>query len=382
MTTPTPIRSWTLPSDLAGFLHWSFWLKVSLLIVGSLMFLEVGDGAKFQPAQTLFALGVSFVVVSTLAWEWKVFGKPSIPANLAIHILMMIGCYCLLIRLKGEVGPKQWTILGAITSVFDWANQLLGFIPQPLFEMLTSPVTMLTFLGVCVALALNRAWAAALLIFMGSIALGTELISGGPDVKWVVAGLACVGFALRLQYSPPEHRHYWSVVHRAWDVGTSHIRGDLELKRILLKEIVERRLPLTERRCLSLVRQGLAKAHDDSDVLVCATRVVDQLVHEDGLCVVISDSGRKALVPLQSLMDHEQNDVFARVAQVPKFAVVLAITILWVLSPVDLIPDNIPIVGPLDDVGAVVATAAMIVRSKRRRLLTKSTVDQKDIFSV
>ncbi|MBK8038377.1 MAG: DUF1232 domain-containing protein [Verrucomicrobiaceae bacterium] len=81
-------------------------------------------------------------------------------------------------------------------------------------------------------------------------------------------------------------------------------------------------------------------------------------------------------------MDHEQNDVFARVAQVPKFAVVLAITILWVLSPVDLIPDNIPIVGPLDDVGAVVATAAMIVRSKRRRLLTKSTVDQKDIFSV
>ncbi len=344
------------------------------------MFLEVGYGTRFQAAQTLFALGVSFVVVSTLAWEWKVFGKPHIAANLLIHLLTMASCFCLLIRLKGEIGPKQWTILGTITGVFDWANQLLGFIPQQLFEMLRSPVTMLAFVGVCVALALSRACAAALLIFMASIALGTELISGGPDVGWVLGGLICAGLALRLQYSPPELRHYWSSVHRSWEVGTSHVRGDLELKRITLKELVERKLPLTERRSLALVRQGLAKNHDDSDVLICASRVVDQLVHEDGLCVVVSDMGRKTLVPILSILDHEKHDVFAKVAQIPKFAVAIVITVLWVLSPIDLIPDNIPIVGPLDDVGAVIATVAMIMRSKRRERMTSATLSPGGIF--
>ena len=43
---------------------------------------------------------------------------------------------------------------------------------------------------------------------------------------------------------------------------------------------------------------------------------------------------------------------------------VLVLLLVWLLSPIDLIPDFIPVLGPLDDV----VVAALILRFVRRRL--------------
>ena len=56
--------------------------------------------------------------------------------------------------------------------------------------------------------------------------------------------------------------------------------------------------------------------------------------------------------------------------QVPRRAkVALVIAIVWVISPIDLLPEFLPVIGPLDDVVAVVLLLRYAARSIPRETL-------------
>ncbi len=55
---------------------------------------------------------------------------------------------------------------------------------------------------------------------------------------------------------------------------------------------------------------------------------------------------------------------------VPRRAkVALLVAVLWVLSPIDLLPEFLPVIGPLDDVVAVVLLMRFAARSVPRPLI-------------
>jgi uncharacterized membrane protein YkvA (DUF1232 family) len=55
---------------------------------------------------------------------------------------------------------------------------------------------------------------------------------------------------------------------------------------------------------------------------------------------------------------------------VPRRAkVALLIAVLWVLSPIDLLPEFLPVIGPLDDIVAVVLLMRYAARSIRRDVI-------------
>ena len=59
-----------------------------------------------------------------------------------------------------------------------------------------------------------------------------------------------------------------------------------------------------------------------------------------------------------------------RSPEVPRRAkVALAIAVAWVVSPIDLIPEFLPVIGPLDDVVAVVLLVRYAARSIPRPVL-------------
>src|SRR5215207_3668764 len=59
--------------------------------------------------------------------------------------------------------------------------------------------------------------------------------------------------------------------------------------------------------------------------------------------------------------------------QVPRRAkIALLIAILWVLSPIDLIPEFLPVIGPLDDVVAVVLLLRYAARAIPRDVLLEA----------
>jgi uncharacterized membrane protein YkvA (DUF1232 family) len=56
--------------------------------------------------------------------------------------------------------------------------------------------------------------------------------------------------------------------------------------------------------------------------------------------------------------------------EVPRRAkVALLVAVLWVLSPIDLLPEFLPVIGPLDDVVAVVLLLRFAARSIPRAVL-------------
>ena len=59
--------------------------------------------------------------------------------------------------------------------------------------------------------------------------------------------------------------------------------------------------------------------------------------------------------------------------RVPRRArVALLVALLWVISPIDLLPEFLPVVGPLDDVVAVVLLLRYAARSVPRSLLLEA----------
>lgn len=57
-------------------------------------------------------------------------------------------------------------------------------------------------------------------------------------------------------------------------------------------------------------------------------------------------------------------------ASVPRRAkLALLVAVLWVLSPIDLLPEFLPVIGPLDDVVAVVLLMRYAARSVPRALI-------------
>lgn len=56
--------------------------------------------------------------------------------------------------------------------------------------------------------------------------------------------------------------------------------------------------------------------------------------------------------------------------EVPRRAkIALGVAVLWVVSPIDLIPEFLPVIGPLDDVVAVVLLLRYAARSVPRQVL-------------
>lgn len=62
--------------------------------------------------------------------------------------------------------------------------------------------------------------------------------------------------------------------------------------------------------------------------------------------------------------------------EVPRRAkIALAVAVVWVVSPVDLLPEFLPVIGPLDDVVAVVLLLRYAARSIPRSVLLEAWPD-------
>jgi uncharacterized membrane protein YkvA (DUF1232 family) len=58
---------------------------------------------------------------------------------------------------------------------------------------------------------------------------------------------------------------------------------------------------------------------------------------------------------------------------VPRRAkIALLVAVLWVLSPIDLIPEFLPVIGPLDDVVVVVLVLRYVARAVPREVLLEA----------
>ena len=96
----------------------------------------------------------------------------------------------------------------------------------------------------------------------------------------------------------------------------------------------------------------------------CALMVLLASRLPDGMLKQVVEFLPACVTTARRLRRHPDVPVRAKVA--------LLVAILWVLSPIDLIPEFLPVIGPLDDVVAVVLLLRYAARSIPRATLLEA----------
>lgn len=328
---------------------------LGLHFVACLFFAETGLAGRFVPAQALAALAIAFVIATTFCWQWRLFGDPRRPLDLAGHLAFFASLFFLVSRLYVK-NPASATLLDRISDFAKWGAGWLGGIPPQVFDAISSPGVALLFLAVCLALALPRSMALGAL---GAVAVVTfALTVTGPTFTnpgTLLLGVLALGVALWLQHDDAGERDYWSRFLALCEHDPA-VRGDLELKMRLLRRMRDEGRPLTEGECLGTVATALVCEPEDVRARTALARVANQLVRLDALSALYDGPGGKALTLRPN---PRPPDAFAQLANLPKLIVIALIAVVWILSPIDLLPDSTPLIGNLDDIAVALLSAVL-----------------------
>jgi hypothetical protein len=345
---------WNPDSRKLAALGWHF--------VACLFFAETGLAGRFVPAQALAAVAIAFVVATTLCWQWRLFGDPRRPLDLAGHLAFFASLFFLVSRLYVK-NPASATLLDRLSDFARSGAGWLGGIPPQIFDAISSPGVALLFLAVCLALALPRALALGALggIFALTLAL-TVTAPAFTAPGTLLCGVLALGAALCLQHDDAGERAYWTRFLALCEHDPA-VRGDLELKMRLLRRLRDEGRPLTEGECLGTVATALACEPEDVRARTALARVASQLVRRDALGALYDGPDGKALALRPN---PRPPDAFAHLANFPKLVVIALLAVVWILSPIDLIPDSTPLVGNLDDIAVALLSSVIAWRNLRR----------------
>ena len=347
--------------------HWRFYFGASLYIFAALLLCETGSERPLEITQGLFSGAIAFIVMATIAWRWKAFGNPNQLQNFIGHMLMFFCLFFFIMRMHVHATAEDITLLGMLSKTAGWIGKVSGLFPPSLADILKSPGLALMFLSICLAVSLRKDWAIGVLccVFFAAVAFALSREDFGAKLPFL-GGLMLFGGALSVQFNDAAKREFWQPIMDALEDGP-FVAGDLELRYRVLKRLNRIGRPLTEKEYIATIGRALHSESDDLLVTETAKRVVSQLVHADGLSEV-QDTPHGKVLSLSSHLEEAQSDVFSAIANVPVAIFIGIITILWVISPFDLIPDAIPGVGVIDDVVVSIISAKAISALFERRV--------------
>jgi hypothetical protein len=105
---------------------------------------------------------------------------------------------------------------------------------------------------------------------------------------------------------------------------------------------------MSEKGAFETVRRHYeAHARSAQEIALCARTVVNRLVYEHGILCLLGSSEGLSLAPSPRL--NVQESFFSQLGVWPRNVVLALIALVWLLLPLDALPDTVPFVGLLDD---------------------------------
>ena len=325
----------------------------------------------FEYQQGIATLVIAFSVCAALNWELCIFGKPG-GANLFLHLLQFFPMALLLARILGgpstsilpsswldhamEIGQKAWnTMMGKERFLPEWLTDLFRNWRISLYGVLTLFTLCLKNL---------RFKIAALLLWL-LIPLFSCVEQGG--MLWLFCGLPFLAAGMALQFCRYDHIVFYNNILRI--LNRSHNAMD----KMLLETIGRTMVQLHERGSMSgNTFVGIVKASympdgvEDTAMLKYYAHDILQRLLADGLVELQSDATGDRIFPAPQLR-LQPNNLLAQVAVVPRVILLLLTALLWIVMPIDLLPDAIPFFGMLDDVGVAILSGAALKNAIEHR---------------
>ena len=361
-----------------GFGDGRFYVVLFMYLTAFLIFAKdpfFHQNGVFVYQQGIVTLLLGGLLAAALNWEMCIFGKP-VGANLFLHVIQVFPLTLLVARLtaRPSVVPPPSSFMGHVLKASkELSQKLLGDVVNGIPPWL---IDVFSNWKICLFLALLLFFlclrhlpmklGAVICLFL--VPLATVIQDGG--VGHLLAGIALLGVGMTLQFCRYDRiLYYENVFHRLQRTPLPDAKfGDVALRVMVQLENDGR---LSEGNLTGIVRSeyGTEAALPPAELKAKCGEVLQKLVYEYGLAVLRGDVDGLFLKADPMLSHHDS--LLTSVAVFPRAVLALLTAAIWVLLPVDVIPDAIPFLGMLDDVAVTIFSGLVLKNSLDSHVLQR-----------
>ena len=366
---PAAAAEGTLRSGVAG-IYDPKWIMVALCYIAAIALMGqdpwYGD-RHFTYNQGIFVGVLAFLIVAGFCWESYLLGRPG-GINLILQFLLIIPLALLIGRIAG-LPPAPEASYGFLGQLKDYVSHVkdeigLGSVmPLWIQDIFRNPGILLLILFTAIAFTQQKSSRRFALIVVAFLIPSMQTLTHDPrpSIFFGIGWLAMI-VGIVLQYG-----------HYAILVGQQNIlqrlravddRSELTCSLRISKRAAEEGF-ITEDGVLAVVVREYVK-FDPSIIRGIAQTISHRLVREHRVLQMHGDERGFFLIPHGDIF--KIDSIFDEIAVWIRKILITGLVIIWLISPIDLLPDAIPILGALDDaLISLVGAGQWLDTFKRRR---------------
>lgn len=318
----------------------------------------------FVYQQGVITLFLAFILAAAFNWELYLFGKPS-GANLILQFLLILPLALFLARILSSASPLPEPAGFVAEFLSKIKNSLKtnasSLLPPWLLDLFVNwKISLLTVLFLFVlSLKHLRLKLAGILILL-AIPLFTTLTLK-PELPFLVGSLLLL-IGISLQFCRYDKIIYYENVIKAVTAPGDIDATLLQVLLLAMKKLFQRSEKLSEFHLLQIIKDAYGSHHPftDEEFKLMAAEISKKMVYTYDLVHIQGTSAGFYMLPNPVLFYYD--NLLGGIAVFPRLVLSLAVAVIWVLLPIDLIPDAIPFFGTLDDIG-VVAFASLVLKN-------------------
>ena len=350
------------------------WIAVALCYIAAiaLMGQDPWYGDKyFTYNQGIFVGILAIFLVAGFCWEIYLLGRP-VGINLILHGLLMVPVALLIGRIAG-LPPAPESSYGLLGQLKDYVINLkdtAGFgsiLPVWIQDIFRNPGILLLIFFTSIAFTQKKAGRRFALVVVAFLIPALQTLSQEPRPS-LLSGLGFIAMlaGIALQFS-----NYGNIIGQQNVLSRLHAVDDrLEFKcslRIAKRAVVDGFI--TEDGVLAIVQREYGKQYELNAPTAggIAQAISHRLVREHQILELHGDERGFFLAPYPAIFKIES--LFDEIAVWIRKIIITGIAFIWLISPIDLFPDSIPILGAIDDALITLVGAAQWLDVLKRRKL-------------
>ena len=348
------------------------WIFVALCYIAAiaLMGQDPWYGDKmFTYNQGLFVGILAILIVAGFCWESYLLGRPS-GINLVLQCLLTVPVALLIGRIAGlPAAPESaYGFLGQFKDYIYGLADAAGVgsvVPEWIQDVFRNPGILFLILFTSIAFTQQKASRRFALIVVAFLipAMQTLAHDPRPSLTFGLGFLALVA-GIGVQYS-----RYGDQVGQQNILNRLRLVDDrLELKCSL--RISKRATEdgyITEDGVLAVIQREYSKHFDLEPLTIrsIAQAISHRLVREHRVLELHGDERGFFLIPYPAIF--KIDSIFDEIAMWIRKILLTGIVVIWLISPIDLSPDSVPILGAIDDAVITLVGAGQWLDTFRRR---------------
>ena len=361
-----------MSNGITSFKSLKFYLTLILYFISAGFFIKdkffadtIGDFSYTQGSIILFT---ALVIATTLHWDVLLFGKPS-GANFVLQMISFVPITLFYSRIMGSPTEtiRDSSILGELVQKGSEAIKSFvgidfsGFMSKisALFDSRYS-IIMLILILAAFSFRSKKIKVSALVVLL-AFAFFSCLSTPGSRL-YLIGGLIFMIGGLALQFNNyAQQVYYLNIINRLKkrkEIGENHLRV---IMRVM--ERADEEGEVLENEVLDIVESecGREAAISRDEIRVLSGRILQNMMNEFNLIAIkLTHNGIAASVNCKL---YNCDNFLTYIAILPRVLMVLGITVIFLISPIDAIPDAMPLVGVLDDMSLTILSFFMAKNS-------------------